>query len=175
MKRSKAKPAQLAGLSVLGSVMMSVAFVVLGLAGHHGNHGVGLLHRGLGNYLIASLMLLCGGAFLSIWEQQELSNGVQSARWTDAELSFVREIFGGWVNNIALFILMGMGMMALLMDRSHQHRNVSMVFWVCFVLGNGLMSLKRALVAPPPSQPQTWLQPSAPIHSEHWGESSQGV
>ncbi|MEO6817460.1 MAG: hypothetical protein ABI177_12250 [Edaphobacter sp.] len=174
MKRSKATPARLIGLSILGSLITSSAFVVtfLEIPFRHHDNGGSLSGIDIVN-LIAILAVMGGGWYLTIWSQQELSNGIQLDRWTEEQLrparSFSESRLLAKVAPIALLVL---GIVFYLIETSDRHHSSSIGFWACFWLSNGLTSLSRSLAPPKDSQSASWLQSSAPLRSEHWGDRS---
>jgi hypothetical protein len=161
MQRSKATPVQLVGLSILGSLIAASAFLVISAGSHY-------RHDGNGGFLLANLIamlaFLCGGWYLSIWAQLELSNGIQLDRWTEEQLHPVRIFSESWIAKGTPIALAVIGIALFL------HHSGSIGFWVCFVLSNGLMALRHSLAAPNDSQSTSWLESSAPLQSEHWGE-----
>ncbi len=81
MTPSKATPARLIGLSILGSLIAVSAFLVIFLEIHFRHHGNGGSLSGIDiANLIAILAVMGGGWYLTIWSQQELSNGIQLDR-----------------------------------------------------------------------------------------------
>ncbi len=173
MQRSKATPAQLVALSVLGSLIVASTFLVIPAASHYRNDcNGGFFGSSFIAHLVAMLAFFCGGGYLSIWAQQELSNGIQLDRWTEEQLHPMRVFSESWLATVVPAALLIVGIVLFLIETSSLHHSASIGFWVCFVLNYGLMSLKRSLAAPNPSQPASWLQSSAPIQSEHWGDRS---
>lgn len=172
MQSSKANPARLIGLSILGSVIAASAFLVFLVAerfrdrGHGGSLGGMIIAN-----IIALLAFLCGGWYLSFWSQQELSNGIASDRWTEEQLRPVRAFSESRIlAMVAPLALLVLGVAFYLIETSGWHHSGSIGFWVCFILSHGLMALNRSLAAPKDSQSTLWLETSAPLQSEHWGE-----
>lgn len=172
MTRSKATPVQLIGLSILGTVMVASAFLVVPLGSHYRNGSSGgFSGSDYVAHLIATLAFLCGGWCLSIWSQRELSNGMTSDRWTEEQLRPVRAFSESRISaKAAPIALLVLGIVLYLIETSDRHHNISIGFCVCFALSHGLMALNRSLAAPKDSQSALWLTTSAPLRSEHWGE-----
>lgn len=171
MKRSKATPVRLAGLSIFGSLIAASAFLVIPAASHYSNgYNGGFFGSSFIARLIAMLAFLCGGWYLSIWSQQELSNGIQLDRWTEEQLHPILAFSDSRISKIALVVLAIIGIVFYLREIPFLHHSGSSGFWICFVLCNGLMSLKRSLAPPNDSQLRPWLETSAPLQSDHWGK-----
>lgn len=173
MRRSERTPIQLAVLLLLGTLMMACCYLLASEVGQSLHlRQVGLVHSGFIVYVIALAVFFGSGAYLSIWAQEKLRNGVQSDRWNDTELSPVRVLFGSWPARIGPWVLIGTGLVMILVDSAHPHHGFMQGFWVCFLLNQGLMSLTRSLTPSSPSQPISWLQSSMPLRSDHWGHGS---
>jgi hypothetical protein len=172
MTRSKATPVQLIGLSILGTIMVASAFLVVPFGSHYRNGcNGGFSGNNYVAHLMATLAFLCGGWCLSIWSQRELSNGMASDRWTDEQLRPVRALSGsGMLVTVAPIALLVLGIVLYLIETSDRDHSISIGFCVCFALSHGLMALNRSLAAPKDSQSALWLETSAPLRSEHWGE-----
>lgn len=177
MQRSKVTPARLIGFSILGSVIAASAFLVVPVASHYRNgENGGFTGGSFVVHLVAMLAFLCGGWYLSFWSQQELSNGIASDRWTEQQLRPVRAFSESRIlAAVAPIALLVLGIVFYLIETSDRHHSSSIGFWVCFILSHGLMALNRSL-APPrcgtsrDSQSALWLESSAPLRSEHWGD-----
>jgi hypothetical protein len=171
MKRSKATPVRLVGLSILGSLIAASAFLVVPVAIHFRDHGNGRFSSGIviAN-VICMLVVLCGGGYLSLWSQQELSNGISLDRWSEEQLRPVRAFSESRIAKVAPVVLLILGVVLYLTEAACLHRSVSIGFWVCFVLCNGLIGLRSSLAAPEDSPSVLWLETSEPLRSEHWGE-----
>jgi drug/metabolite transporter (DMT)-like permease len=172
MKLSKAAPSRLIGFSILGSLIAVSAFLLLPIAIHFRDHGHG---GSLGGIIIANLIGMLaffgGGWYLSFWSQLELSNGIASDRWTEEQLRPVRAFSESRIlAKVAPIALLVLGIVLYLIEASDRHHSSSIGFWVCFVLSNGLIALNRSLAPPSDSQSAPWLETSAPLRSEHWGE-----
>jgi len=169
--RPKATPARLIGLSILGTIIAASAFLVVPTALHHrsGNNG-GFFGSSFVAGFIPFMAVLCGGEYLSIWSSQELSNGIQLDRWTEAQLHPVRLFSESRIARIAPIALLVIGIVLFLIETCSLHHSSSGGFWVCFILSHGLIALNRSLAPPRDSQPALWLESSTPLQSEHWGE-----
>lgn len=168
MKRSKATPARLAGFSLLGSLIAASAFLGAAAASHYRNFCNGVFFgSSFISYFIPMMAIVCGGGYLTIWVQRELKDGIQSYRWTDAELSSVRNLFESWPVKIASAALLSALLIVLAIALVHPH--FGPVFVACFLLSHGSSSLKSSLTTPKLSQPP-WLQGAVPLKSEHWGD-----
>ncbi|MDW5267777.1 MULTISPECIES: hypothetical protein [Acidobacteriaceae] len=170
MKRSKATPAQLVGLIILGTLIVASAFLVV----PHGSHYRGDCNGGfLGFSFISHLIVMCmffgGGGYLGWWAQQELTCGIRLERWNEEQLRSIRKYSESWVAKTGPIILLFVGVVFYLTETS-QHHSSSVVYWVCFVLCHGQMALNRSLAPPIDSQSASRLESSAPLRSEHWGE-----
>jgi hypothetical protein len=170
MQCSKVTPAQLAGLSLLSSLIAASAFFLAPIYRHL--HNASFRTGSSVSLLIAMMAILCGGGYLSIWTNQELKNGVQAARWSDAQLRPLRSFFNSWHVKIASGALIAALLVLLVVDVVHSNPHSFSPFWACFILNQGLTSLRGSLAEPKPSQ-QSRLYPAAPLQSEHWGESSK--
>lgn len=171
MQRPKATPARLIGLSILGTIIAASAFLVIPVALHHrsGNNG-GFFGSSFFAGFIPFVVVFCGGEYLSIWSPQELRNGIQLDRWSQEQLNPVRLFSESRIARIAPIALLVIGIVLFLIETCSLHHSSSVGFWVCFILSNGLIALNRSVAPPRDSQPALWLESSAPLQSEHWGE-----
>jgi hypothetical protein len=171
MKRSKASPVRLVGLSLLGTLVVVSGFLlILAISPYRNTQNIWLFGSRLIAFVFFPVAIFCGGFYLSIRAQQKLSKGIGAGRWTEAELQPVRSLFESWPVRSASWVLIGTAVVTLLIDSSHPHHGFSIGFWICFVLLNWLMGFKRSLIPPSTSEPRFQLQTSAPLQSEHWGE-----
>jgi hypothetical protein len=172
MKSSKANPARLIGLSIVGTLIAASAFLVVPIAIHFQGYGNGGPLKGIEiANLIGMLAFLCGGWYLSFRAQQELNSGISLDRWTEEQLRPVRVFSEGRIlAKVAPIALLVLGIVLYLIETSSLHHSGSIGFWVCFVLCHGLMALNRSLATPKDSQSALRLESSAPLRSEHWGE-----
>lgn len=172
MKRSEATPGRLMGLSILGSLIAASAFLIIParkLYWHYGNDGFfGVV---IANFIVM-LALLGGGWYLSYRSQQELSKGIQFDRWTEEQLHPVEVFSKSRIATVAPVAVLVLALALYVRKNSAAHHGFAIGYWFCFVLCNGLMSLRRSLAAPKNSQSAPWLETSAPLRSEHWGDRS---
>ena len=171
MKCSKATPARLAGLSLLGTLIVVSGFLLIfAISPYRNTQNIWLFGSSFIAFVVVPVAICCGGFYLSIRAQQRLNKGIAARLWTEEELQPVRSLFESWPVRSALWVLIGAGLVMLLIDNSHLHHGSSIGFWICFVLLNWLMGLKQSLVPSDSSEPRFQLQTSAPLQSEHWGE-----
>jgi hypothetical protein len=151
--------------------MAASAFLVIPSASHYRNDcNGGFSGSSFISHLIAMCVLLCGGGYLSIWSQQELSNGISLDRWTEEQLRPVRMFSKSRIATMVPVAVMVLALALYVRKNSAAHHSFATGYWFCFVLCNGLMGLRRSLAAPKDSHSAPWLETSAPLRSEHWGE-----
>jgi hypothetical protein len=171
MQRSKATPARLAGLSVLGTLIAAGELVVIvAVKAYWSSHLAGHLWRNLLASDFVLFAVFCSGFYLMIRATKKLSNGIRTGWWTEAELQPVRNFFESRLMRLAPFVLIGIGLVIALIDSSYPHHDFMLSFWICFVLTTGLMQLQRSLINPVVQEPGQQLRASAPLQSKHWGE-----
>jgi len=171
MQRSKATPARLAGLSVLGTLIAASEFVaIFATRAYWGSHHGGRFWSSLLGPGFVLIAIYCGGFYLTVRAAKKLSNGIKAGRWTEAELQPVRRFFESRLMRLAPFVLIGIGFVAALIDGSYPHHGFMLGFGICFVLSIGLMQLRRSLINPVAQEPGLQLGTSAPLQSTHWGE-----
>ena len=174
MQRSKATPARLAGLSVLGTLIAASGLVVIVATEdfYRNSHPAGHFWSSLAAFPIGFALsaIFCGGYYLTIRSTKKLSSGIKAGRWTEAELQPVRRFFESRIMRLAPLILIGIGLATALIDSSYPHYGFMLSFWICFVLIHGLLWLQRSLINPVAQEPGLQLRASAPLQSTHWGE-----
>jgi len=171
MQRSKAPPARLAGLSVLGTLIVASDFVaIVAVKAYWSSHHAGHIWSSLSVPGFVLIAVFCGGYYLTIRSAKKLSNGIKAGRWSEAELQPVRRFFESRLIRLALFVLIGIGFVAALIDGSYPHHGFMLGFGICFVLSIGLMQLRRSLINPVAQEPGLQLGTSASLQSTHWGE-----
>jgi hypothetical protein len=172
MKPSKTNPARLIGLSILGTMMVVSAFLVVPVGSHYRNGcNGGFSGNNYIIHLIAMLAFFCGGWYLSFWSRQQLRKGMASDRWIEEQLRPVRAFSESCIlAKVAPIALLVLGIVLYLIETPDGHHSSSVGFFICFILSQGLMALNRSLKPARNSQSVSWLDSSAPLRSEHWGE-----
>jgi hypothetical protein len=152
---------QLAGLAVLGSLVMASAFVET-LPFDRWFHDSGWLVR-----LLLILPTLVGGAALFYITQMRFVNGMQNGIWSEEEVAPIRAFFtSSWMVVFSIGALVAYCVLMFIAHRRYQGLGLAL-----FIVMQCFTRLGMAFRRKTPQNPVTpqWSGLS-PLQSEHWGE-----
>jgi len=160
-RRHQLSAMQLAGLAILGSMLLASVFL-LPLPVERWFHAMGWLGR-----LLASLPLFAAGITLMLLAESRFKNGVQNSRWSEEEIAPVRELLlSPWCRVFSIAMLIASAV--LMFVEAHHYRGIG---WALLIFGQSATRLQMAFRQPTPKNPSrpNWTNFS-PIQSDLWGK-----
>ena len=154
-------PAKLVAIALFGAFMTAAPLLLLWLRRtYHPGSGASLVA-----VILAFLLLMAAGFYVSFRAEAGLTNGIAAERWTASQLAPIRKVFCS-----RYIIAVGLGLIAVgfilwLMNPRH-----SEVIWPFILVSQSLTRIFGALKEPRPSSPRPGWRDLTPIHSDHWGQ-----